>query len=155
MDEAPPVAVGAPRVLTRPLVVIPAFALISLVGGRFPSFSVGANVVVGVAGAVLFWLGLSARPPRRASVHLRSPLRASVHLRSPLRGSPLRPSGHAAWWLLPALLLAGVELLNLALGSTHDHPTLSGLADPLLEGYPARVAAYFGWLTAYWGLIRS
>jgi hypothetical protein len=145
MDEAPPVAVGAPRVLTRPLVVIPAFALISLVGGRFPSFSVGANVVVGVAGAVLFWLGLSARPPRRAS----------VHLRSPLRGSPLRPSGHAAWWLLPALLLAGVELLNLALGSTHDHPTLSGLADPLLEGYPARVAAYFGWLTAYWGLIRS
>jgi len=50
--------------------------------------------------------------------------------------------------LLPALILAGVELVDFTLGSTYDHPTLSGLADPLLEGYPARVAAYCGWLTA-------
>jgi hypothetical protein len=144
MDQAPPVVVGAPCAFTRPLVVLPVFALISLVGGLFPSFSAGANVVVLTSGAVLFWLGLSVRPPRR-----RSPLRGS-----PRRRSPGRQSGHAAWWLLPGLLLAGVELLNLALGSTPDHPTLSGIVDPLLEGYPARVAAYFGWLTAYWGLIR-
>ncbi|MCW2642338.1 MAG: hypothetical protein JWP76_4644 [Dactylosporangium sp.] len=134
MDHSPRVTADAPSILTRPLVLVPVFALVSMVGALFPSFSVGANVLVLVTGAALFWLGLSTRLPRR--------------------GSPHRLSAHAGWWLLPALVLAGVELVDFTLGSTYDHPTLSGLADPLLEGYPARVAAYFGWLTAYWGLVR-
>jgi hypothetical protein len=134
MDQSSGVTADAPSVCTRPLVLVPVFALISLVGARFPSFSVGANVLVLTTGGALFWLGLSARPPRR--------------------GSSRRLSAHACWWLLPALVLAGVELVDFALGSTYDHPTLSGLADPVLEGYPGRAAAYFGWLTAYWGLVR-
>ncbi|GAA1812442.1 hypothetical protein HC028_06010 [Planosporangium flavigriseum] len=129
----------ASRAVSRPAVVLPGFALVSLVGGLFPSFSVGANVVVLVAGGALFWLGLSGRDSTSG------PLR---------RVSPPRMSAAAGWWLLPVLVLTAVELTNLALGSTHDHPTLSGLADPLIEGYPARVAAYFGWLAAYWGLAR-
>jgi hypothetical protein len=113
---------------------VPVFALISLVAALFPAFSVGANVLVLACGGALFWLGISARLSRGGS----------------RRGHSVR----AGWWLLPALVLAVVELADLALGSTYDHPTLSGLADPLLEGYPARAAAYFGWLTAYWGLVR-
>jgi hypothetical protein len=113
---------------------VPAFTLISLVGALFPSFSIGASVLVLASGGALFWLGLSARLSRR--------------------GSPRRLSVPAGWWLLPALVLIVVELADFALGSTYDHPTLSGLADPMLEDYPARAAAYFGWLTAYWGLVR-
>jgi hypothetical protein len=113
---------------------VPVFALISLVGALFPSFSVGADVLVLVTGGTLFWLGLSARLPRR--------------------GSPRRLSAHAGWWLLPAVVLAGLELVNLGLGATPDHPTLSDLADPVLAGYHGRAAAYFCWLTAYWALVR-
>jgi len=46
------------------LVLVPVFALVSMVGALFPSFSVGANVLVLVTGAALFWLGLSTRLPR-------------------------------------------------------------------------------------------
>jgi len=134
MDQPTQLAADTPRLWARPLVLVPVFALISLVGALFPSFSVGANVLVLAAGGTLFWLGLSDRLPRR--------------------GSPLRLAGRVGWWLLPALLLGFVELTNFALGSTYAHPTLSLLADPILEGYPARVAAYFAWLMAYWGLVR-
>jgi hypothetical protein len=113
---------------------MPVFVLVSLVGARFPSFSTGANVLVLGAGGALFWLGLSERLPRRRS--------------------PRQLAAHAGWWVLPATLLAGVELVNFALGSTYDHPTLSSLVDPLLEGYPARAFGYLGWLMAYWGLVR-
>jgi hypothetical protein len=47
-----------------------------------------------------------------------------------------------------------VELVTFAKGATHDWPTLSLLADPPLESYPVRVAAYFGWLTGFWALVR-
>jgi hypothetical protein len=134
MDQSSRVTADASNVCSRPLVLVPVFLLISLVGALFPSFSIGANVLVLAAGGALFWLGLSARLPRR--------------------GSPRRLSAYAGWWLLPALILAAVELVDFALGSTYDHPTLSGLTDPLLRGYPGRAAAYFGWLTAYWGLVR-
>lgn len=134
MDQPSQLAADAPRLWARPLVLVPVFVLISLVGALFPSFSVGANMLVLAAGGTLFWLGLSDRLPRR--------------------GSSLRLASRAGWWLLPALLLAFVELTNFALGSTHAHPTLSMLADPILEGYLARAAAYFAWLMAYWGLVR-
>jgi hypothetical protein len=143
MDHSSRATGDALSVCTRPLVLVPVFAFISLLGALFPSFSVGANVLVLSAGGALFWLGLSARLPGGVSPR-----------RLPGRGSPRQLSAHAGWWLLPALVLAGVELVDFALGSTYEHPTLSGLADPLLAGYPARAAAYFGWLTAYWGLVR-
>jgi hypothetical protein len=134
MDLRSQMTAEVPRLWARPLVLTPIFALISVTGALFSSFSIGANVLVLGAGGTLFWLGLSERLPRRRS--------------------PRRLAAHASWWLAPALLLAGVELVNFALGSTYDHPTLSRLADPLLEGYPARALAYFGWLMAYWGLVR-
>lgn len=134
MDQSSELTAEAPQPWTRPLVLVPVFALVSLVGAAFPSFSVRANVLVLAAGGALFWLGLSTRLPRH---------------RAPRRLSP-----QAAWWLVPAVALGVVELVNFAIGSTYDHPTLSKLADPLLVGYPGRAAAYFGWLMAYWGLVR-
>jgi hypothetical protein len=134
MDQPSQLAADAPRLWARPLVLVPIFALISLVGALFPSFSVGANLLILASGGTLFWLGLSDRLPRR--------------------GSPPQLAGRAGWWLLPALLLAFIELTNFALGSTYAHPTLSLLADPVLEDYLARAAAYFAWLMAYWGLVR-
>jgi hypothetical protein len=134
MDQHSQMAADAPTVWARPLILVPVFALISLVGALFPSFSVGANLLVLAAGGTLFWLGLSARLPRR--------------------GSPRRLSSQAAWWLVPALTLALLELVNFGFGSTYAHPTLSLLADPMLEDYPARAVAYFGWLMAYWALVR-
>jgi hypothetical protein len=134
MDQHSQITAEAPRLWARPLVLVPVFALVSLVGAAFPSFSLGANVLVLAAGGALFWLGLSTRLPRRSS--------------------PRRLRAAAVWWLVPAVVLALVELVNFVLGSTYDHPTLSKLADPWLAGYPGRALAYFGWLMAYWGLVR-
>lgn len=134
MEQPSEIAVEAARTWDRPLVLLPVFVLLSLVGGFLPSFSPQANLYVLVIGGTLFWLGLSGRVPKKRA--------------------PLRLSRQAAWWLMPALLLAVVELVTFIAGSTYDYPTLSLLGDPLLEEYLARVAVYFGWLSAFWGLVR-
>lgn len=118
----------------RPAVLVPVFVLLSAVGGLFPSFSLEANLYVLAIGGTLFWLALSNRVPRRPV--------------------PLRLSRGGLWWLVPTLALAIVELVMFVAGSSYDYPTLSLLADPLFEGYLARTAGYFGWVTAFWGLIR-
>jgi hypothetical protein len=118
----------------RPVVMVPVFALLSLVGGQFPSFSVSANLYVLMAGGALVWLGVTHRVPRRPA--------------------PRGLGTGSAWWLVPVLAFAAVELVNFALGSTYDHPTLSLLADPALDDKLVRSAVYFGWLTAFWGLIK-
>jgi hypothetical protein len=107
----------------RPAVMMPVLAVLSLVGGQFPSFSLSANLYVLMTGV-----------PRRAA--------------------PAELGPAAKWWLLPVLFLAAVELVNFGLGSTHDHPTLSLLADPALDDELVRSAVYFAWLTAFWGLIK-
>jgi hypothetical protein len=134
MDQSSQMTAEISGARTRPLVLVPVFALISLGGALFPSFSLGAEVLVVAAGGTLFWLGMSDRLPRR--------------------NSPDRLPTRAGWWLVPGLTLGVVEAINFFAGSTHEHPTLSNLADPILEGHLARAAAYFGWLTAYWGLVR-
>jgi hypothetical protein len=134
MDQPSQLTAEVPWPWARPRVLVPVFVLISVVGAAFPSFSLGANVLVLAAGGCLFWLGLAARLPRRRS--------------------PRRLTARAAWWLVPMGVLTVVELVDFALGSTYDHPTLSVLFDPLLEGYAFRAAAYFAWLMAYWGLVR-
>jgi hypothetical protein len=118
---------------TRP-VVVPVFLVVSLVGGALPSFSLGANLLTVAAGGALVWLAMSGRVPRV--------------------GGPDRLTRRAAWWLVPALGFALVELVDFGLGSTGAHPTLSILADPVLARYPARAAAYFCWLVGFWGLVR-
>jgi hypothetical protein len=134
MDQRSHLAAEVDRAWTRAVVVAPVFALISLLAGALPSFSLSANLLVLGAGGALFWLGMSNTVPRRSA--------------------PRRLSAQAAWWLVPLLCLAGMELLNFSLGSTFAHPTLSNLADPILDRYLARAALYFGWLSAFWGLIR-
>jgi hypothetical protein len=119
---------------TRPLVLVPLFVVISAVAGLFPSFSLGANLLILFVGGGLAWLGPSAALPRRSA--------------------PRRLSGAAVWWLLPAAVFVAVEFVNYSLGSTYEHPTLSAAADPLLDQYLVRSAAFFGWLTAFWGLVR-
>jgi hypothetical protein len=134
MDQRSQLAAEVDRAWTRPAVLVPAFALISSIACAMPSFSLSANLLVLCTGGALFWLGTSNTVPRRPA--------------------PRRLSAHAAWWLVPLLCLAGMEVLNFSLGSTFAHPTLSRLADPVLDRYLARAALYFGWLSAFWGLIR-
>ena len=129
-----PEASAAVRTWDRPLVMLPVFALIAAVGGLFGSFTLSANLLVLAVGGTLIWLGLSGRVVRRP---------AERQL----------PSG-AIWWLVPVLTLALVELYAFSRHSTEDYPTLSLLADPALNHYLPRTACYFGWLTAFWGLIR-
>lgn len=134
MEQPSEMTAEAARSWDRPAVMVPIFVLLSAVGGLLPSFSLQANLYVLAIGGTLFWLGLSHRVPRRPA--------------------PGRLPGGAAWWLLPALTLAAVELVTFVGGSTQDYPTLSLLADPVLDTYLARAALYFGWLTAFWGLVR-
>lgn len=119
----------------RPIVLVPTFASLGLVGGLFPSFSLMANLYVVVLGGVMMWLGLSSR----------------VIVKRP---SPVRLPRAASWWLLPAFILVAMEVTNFLLGSTHAHPTLSRLADPTLARYSARSLGYFAWLGGFWGLVR-
>ena len=128
------IAAEVERGWARPIVLVPVFALIALVGGALPSFSTAANLLVLGVGGVLFWLGLSHHVRRRAA--------------------PPRLTSWATWWMLPIAVLVGTEAANFVLGSTPAHPTLSRLADPMLEGYTARSGLYFGWLCAFWGLVR-
>ena len=114
--------------------MLPVFALIAAVGGLFGSFTLSANLLVLAVGGTLIWLGLSGRVVRRPAVRQ-------------------LPSG-AVWWLVPILSLALVELYAFSRHSIEDYPTLSLLADPVLNHYLPRAACYFGWLTAFWGLIR-
>lgn len=134
MEQPSEMTVEAARSWDRPLVMLPVFVLLSAAGGLFPSFSLLSNLYVLAIGGTLFWLGLSGRVPRRPV--------------------PARFGRAAGWWLVPALTLALIELAMFIAGSTTDYPTLSLLADPVLESYLARAALYFGWLTAFWGLAR-
>lgn len=134
MEQPSELTVEAARPWARPAVTVPVIAFLSLAGGQLPSFSLQANLYVLAIGGAMIWLGLSHRLPRRPS--------------------PRRVGAGVAWWLVPVLLFAFVELVNYALGSTSEHPTLSKLADPALDDKVVRSAVYFAWLTGFWGLVR-
>jgi len=134
MEPQPELVVDIAPAWDRPLITVPTFALLALVGGLFESFSVTANVYVLVLGGMLVWLGLSARAARRVS--------------------PARLPRPASWWLLPAALFVVIEVANFLLGSTYNHPTLSILVAGPLASYPVRTLAYFAWLGGFWGLVR-
>ena len=114
--------------------MLPLFVLIAAVGGLFESFTLSANLLVLAVGGTLVWLGLTGRVARRTA--------------------PRGLSPGAVWWLTPILALALVELFAFSRNSPEAYPTLSLLADPVLEGYLARTLAYFLWLTGFWGLVR-
>lgn len=134
MDQASEIAAAAPRAWDRSVISVPILAFLSLIGGQLPSFSLSANLYTLGIGGALIWLGLSSRMPRRPVARRFWP--------------------GAAWWLLPLSVFAVFEGSAFLLGSTPDYPTFSLLADPLLEAELARSACYFGWLAAFWALVR-
>jgi hypothetical protein len=115
-------------------VVLPVLVPMSLLGGLFPSFSLAANLYVLLLGGALLLAGLSGRMPRRAA--------------------PAELPPGVIWWLIPIGIFVIFELITYFFGSTHDFPTLSLLADPLLDGYLMRSVAYFCWLSVFWGMVR-
>jgi hypothetical protein len=117
-------------------VLLPLFALVSLVAGTMPSFSLSANVLVIGIGGALFCFGVTHVPSRHDETGGRFPRSAAL-------------------WLLPVGLLIVVEAVAFLAGSTPDYPTLSKLADPVLDHYLPRALLYFGWLYGFWGLIQS
>jgi hypothetical protein len=134
MEQPPELTVALPSRWHRPGVVLPALGGLSVLGGFLPSFSVAANLYVMVLGGLLLAAGLLPMAGRRPA--------------------PARLSEGVHWWLLPIVLFAVVETVTFLLGSTYDYPTLSVLGDPLLESYPVRGVAYFGWLAVFWALVR-
>jgi hypothetical protein len=134
MEQSERAVSDAVRPWDRAVVTYPLFALIAAVGGLFGSFTFGANALVIAIGGTLFGLGLSARAGRR-----------------PPPGNLARAT---LWWLVPVLVFAITELYSFSRHSTSDYPTLSLLADPLLEHYLAKASLYFAWLVGYWGLVR-
>jgi hypothetical protein len=132
--EPPPPAVEVAHSWDRPLVIVPLFALVALVGGLFGSFTLSANLLVLAVGGAFMWLGLTGRAGRRPA--------------------PRRLDRGAVWWLMPVLALSVLELATFLRQSFEDYPTLSLIADPLLEGYLARSAAFFAWLAGFWVLVR-
>jgi hypothetical protein len=117
----------------RAVVTYPVFALIAAVGGLFASFTFGALVLVLALGGTMLWLGITGRAGRRAA--------------------PRRVPRGAAWWSVPIVFIALVELFAFSRNSP-NFPTISLLAEPFLAHYLARSAVYFGWLVTFWGLVR-
>jgi hypothetical protein len=134
MEHPPPASAEVAQSWDRPLVVVPLFALVALVGGLFESFTLSANLLVLAVGGAFMWLGLTGRAGRRPS--------------------PRRLDRGAVWWLVPILSLSLLELATFLRQSFEDFPTLSLIADPFLAGYLARSVAYFAWLAGFWALVR-
>ncbi|MFG2102398.1 MULTISPECIES: hypothetical protein [Micromonospora] len=134
MEQPHDLTVDAPRAWDRPAVAVPVLVCLSLVGGRFPSFSTEANLYTLGAGGVLIWLGLSNRVPRRPA--------------------PVRLGSGAIWWTLPVVVFGVFEGATFVLAAGDEFPTFSRLADPLLEDQLVRSAGWLVWLSAFWGLVR-
>jgi len=134
MEQPSDLTAQMPRSWDRPVVSVPVIAVLSLVGGQLSSFSTSANLYTISTGGALIWFGLSNRIPRRPG--------------------PRRLGEGAVWWLLPVVVFTVFESATFALGSSDDFPTFSTLADPVLEDPVVRSAAYFGWLAAFWALVR-
>ncbi|MGW5671162.1 hypothetical protein [Micromonospora sp. NPDC003776] len=134
MEHPRELTVEAPRAWDRPVVSVPVLIFLSLVGGQLPSFSAPANVYTLGTGGALIWIGLGNRVPRRPA--------------------PGRLPRGAVWWLLPVTVFGVFEGVTFVLSAGDEFPTFSLLADPLLEDHLVRSAAWFGWLAAFWGLVR-
>ena len=97
-----------------------------------PSFSGLATAVVLVAGLVAIIAGSVRRRPNPRQV----------------------PISAAAPWLMLALAACAWELQAYLRQPRYDHPTLSSVANALLDSHPARAAAFVLWLLATVELAR-
>jgi hypothetical protein len=101
---------------------------------RLAPFSVRATAAIVLAGAAAMAVGRRRRLPRRSQAD------AAV-------------SGVAPWAGLAAV--AGAWQLAAYLQHPRaDHPTVSSLANELLDSHPARAAALLVWIAAAWWLAR-
>jgi hypothetical protein len=97
-------------------------------------FSARATAAVVLAGVAAMAVGRLRRRPRRSS-------------------SDVDVSGIARWAGLAAV--AGAWQLAAYLQHPRaDHPTVSSLANELLDSHPARAAAFLVWIAAAWWLAR-
>lgn len=109
--------------LAAAIAVVVAYALVAAVCRPLTGAALGAVLVAGVP---LFWVGVRRRPRRAAPAGRRS----------------------VAVWSGLGVLAALFEL-GVFLGPDDvTHPTLSTLADPLLNTYPGRVLGYLVWVGA-------
>ncbi|MDQ4069019.1 MAG: hypothetical protein M3203_06050 [Actinomycetota bacterium] len=107
-------------------------------------------LVAGTAGAVAYaWVASGLRPFTRPA--LAAVLVAGVVVialgSSRRRPSDEHPPGVAVWAVLVAVLGA-FELVAYLQHPRADHPTLSFLADQVLDWRPARALAFVAWLAA-------
>ena len=64
----------------------------------------------------------------------------------------LRPGAAAVWVILIGAVIA-VQLLNFVAEPREIYPTLSSLAQEVLDLYPLRAAMFVGWIGAGWYLV--
>jgi len=121
----------------RTIVVLFAVAaLYSWWASGLRSFTHPAALAVGVPGVVVMtMLGWSRRRPTvRAE---RALGRAGIVL-----------------WAAVLAVIVGWELVQYVSSPRSAHPTLSSMADRVLETHPARAAAFFGWLVVGRTILR-
>jgi len=122
------------RLRSRPGATAVAVALVvgySWVAGHFTTFTRPAEVATFVPGAI------------GVAVAIRT------HRSSTVRSDRSR-TGWLAWWLIVAAVTV-IEILALALGANHNHPTISDLVNPWLDPTPARALWFALWLGfGYW-----
>ena len=119
-----------------------AYALVAAFGRPLTT---PALVAVLVAGLPLCWVGIRRRPGRAATAAGgRSP-----ENRRAAGGRPARLGARSAVvWLGIGGAAAAFELALWLGPDDAAHPTLSTLADPVLNTYPGRVLGYLLWLGA-------
>lgn len=103
--------------------------------GTFASFTWQSTAAVLIPGITIFALGI-ARPPDRRP-----------------RPAPIGITGAVAW-SIPLLTFCVLEIVDDLLGSTHAHPTLSILMDPVLNVHVWRSMGYFVWIIVGWALVK-
>jgi hypothetical protein len=116
-----------------------------------------------VTSAALLGAVVTASPRNSAVVEAALALVGVVALALVLRAGPGAPAGVAApgWWVWAVVLLLGclLELADFlsqpdAQTDNLDHPTLSGVVEPLLSSPWARGGAAMAWLLVGWWLVR-
>jgi hypothetical protein len=97
-------------------------------------FSAQATAAVVLAGVAAMAVGQRQRRPRR----------------SPADGDVSR----IAPWAVLAAVAGAWQLAAYLQHPRADHPTVSSLANELLDSHPARAAAFLVWIAAAWWLAR-
>ena len=110
-----------------------AAAAYSWVAAGLRPFTWPALVSVAIAGIVAITLGTRHRRPSKSRAH---------------------DGRRALTWVILCALLAGWELAAYVQSPRADHPTLSVLADQLLDWRPARALAFLAWMAVGTDLAR-